>query len=132
MEPAVEGRVAERGGVLRQFVWEGEAGEINTTVTVGRQDIILGDGWLVLEGTPLDGSTSIYFDAIRSTTELKEMQTTVDVIYINQYSDPDAWLPTMGVVGDPQIEQNERGAILWVANKFDQGFGGGRVFHLQA
>ena len=90
---------------------------IHTTFTVGRQDIILGDGWLVLEGTPLDGSTSIYFDAARSTTELKDIQTTLDLIYINQYSDPDKWLPTMGVVGDPQIEQDERGAIVWAANK---------------
>ncbi len=90
---------------------------IHTTVTVGRQDIILGEGWLVLEGTPLDGSTSIYFDAVRSTTELKSLQTTVDLIYINQYAAANEWLPTMGAVSDLQIEQNERGAILWVANK---------------
>ena len=90
---------------------------LNTTFTVGRQDIILGDGWLVLEGTPLDGSTTIYFDAVRSSTNLKDIQTTVDLIYINQYSSPDFWLPTINDTDRPQIENNERGAILWATNK---------------
>ena len=89
----------------------------NTTVTIGRQDIILGDGWLVLEGTPLDGSTSIYFDAVRSSTALKDIQTTVDMIYINQYASPDFWLPTINDTDRAQIENNERGAILWITNK---------------
>jgi hypothetical protein len=90
---------------------------LNTAVTVGRQDIILGDGWLVLEGTPLDGSTTIYFDAVRSSTQLKDYQTTVDMIYINNWSSPDMWLPTFPDNDRAMIENNERGAILWVTNK---------------
>lgn len=89
-----------------------------TTVTVGRQDIVnLGDGWLVLDGTPADGSTTLYFDAVRSTTNLKDIQTTVDVIAINQYASPDHWMPSLGDTDRLLIENNERGAILWIANK---------------
>ncbi len=35
------------------------------TVTFGRQNIVLGEGFLVADGTPLDGSRTNYFDAVR-------------------------------------------------------------------
>ena len=37
---------------------------------IGRQDLFLGNGWLVGDGTPLDGSRTFYFDAIRATLPL--------------------------------------------------------------
>jgi len=37
------------------------------TAVIGRQDIILGKGWLVLDGTPLDGSRTIFMDGLRFT-----------------------------------------------------------------
>lgn len=89
---------------------------IPLTITAGRQDIILGDGWLVLEGTPLDGSTSIYFDAVRASLDLKDAKTKLDAIFIQQYSSPDIWLPTISDTDVAQIEQNERGAILYASN----------------
>ena len=91
--------------------------DLPTTVKVGRQDIKLGDGWLVYEGTPTDGSRSIYFDAVRLTTELKDWKTTVDTIYIDQKSQPDRHLP---VICDKDVrvtEQDEHGFILYAANK---------------
>ena len=42
----------------------------NTTLTLGRQNIIWDDGFLVLEGHPLDGSRSIYMDGIRLRTSV--------------------------------------------------------------
>jgi hypothetical protein len=98
------------------------------TMTVGRQDIILGDGWLVLDGTPYDGSTSIYFDAIRTTIDLKDIKTTADIIYIQNYAKSNEWLGpedtrhaaaeiAKGNSSSEVIEQDEKGAILWVANK---------------
>ena len=56
------------------------------TLTIGRQDIILGTGWLVLDGTPADGSRTIFFDAIRATYDLSDTSK-VDLIYIQQYDD---------------------------------------------
>ena len=91
--------------------------EAGLTLTVGRQDIILGDGWLVLEGTPLDGSTSIYFDAARLTWNAKAINTTFDLIAIDNYASQDVWMPTISDVDRPQIEQDERGAILYISNK---------------
>jgi hypothetical protein len=95
---------------------------IATTFTVGRQDIALGDGWLVLDGTPLDGSTTIYFDAFRATTQFKDSNLTMDLIYINQLSSPDHWLPTINDSDRPVTENNERGAIAWFSWKPTKGF----------
>jgi hypothetical protein len=38
---------------------------LNGTLTLGRQNITLGEGFLISEGTPLDGSRSAYFNAAR-------------------------------------------------------------------
>ena len=95
------------------------------TLTVGRQDIFLGDGWLVGDGSPEDGSFTTFLDAARLTYLLEDQHTTIDAIGLVQYARPDAWLPTLGASTDagahPEplllTDQNEQGAILWVANK---------------
>ena len=100
--------------------------DLPATLTVGRQDIFLGDGWLVGDGTPEDGSFTYFLDAARLTVDLKDQHTTVDVIGLIQNARPDAWLPTIGqstTADHPPnaplelTDQNEKGAILWVANK---------------
>ena len=70
--------------------------DLPATLTVGRQDIFLGDGWLVGDGTPEDGSFTYFLDAARFTYNLEDQQTTIDAIGIVQYGRPDAWLPTLG------------------------------------
>jgi hypothetical protein len=95
------------------------------TLTVGRQDIFLGDGFLVGDGTPEDGSFTTFLDAARLTYKLDDAHTTIDAIGLMQFARPDAWLPTLGAstaAGDnveplTLTDQNEKGAILWVANK---------------
>jgi len=91
------------------------------TVTIGRQDIMLGDfydWWLVMDGTPGDGSWTTYFDSVRFTSEAKDIKTKFDVIYINQKAVPDEWLQTAGrATSYPVTDQNEEGAILYVSNK---------------
>ena len=99
--------------------------DLPATLTVGRQDIFLGDGWLVGDGTPEDGSFTTFLDSARFTYNLEDQKTTIDAIGIIQYGRPDAWLPTLGPStsqgGDPNAylltDQNEKGAILWIANK---------------
>ncbi|MCF7977518.1 MAG: alginate export family protein [Chromatiaceae bacterium] len=84
---------------------------------VGRQDLILGHGWLVLEGTPLDGSRTIYFDAARATLDLAKIETRVDLIYLDQDATTGRFpRPLNGVIED-QIEQYETGAILYARNR---------------
>lgn len=97
------------------------------TLVAGRQEIILGDTWLVLDGTPLDGSRTLYFDAVRATFELEPIKTTVEAIAIDQYADHEHWFDDIhtnreekwtGQRGPNYVtEQNERGAILWLTNK---------------
>jgi hypothetical protein len=86
------------------------------TVTVGRQDIFLGDGWLVGEGTPYDGSWTTYFDAGRLAYEMKEQHTTFEAIGIIQDAYDDGWLPTINSQNRIETEQNEKGAVFSVAN----------------
>ena len=87
------------------------------TLTVGRQDLMLGDGWLVLEGTPYDGSETLYLDAARLTYNLEDAHTTIDVMGILQSAKDDAWLPTINNQDRWLSEQNENGVILDIANK---------------
>lgn len=61
------------------------------TLTVGRQEIILGTGWLVLDGTPGDGSRTIFFDAIRAQYQVSDT-TKLDLIYIQQYDDEEKYI----------------------------------------
>jgi hypothetical protein len=101
------------------------------TITAGRQDIALGDPddwWLVLDGTPGDGSWTFFLDSIRASYEAKEIKTKMDVIYIYQNARPDEWIPTIGRSSENYIpggaakpyyltEQNEQGVILYLSNK---------------
>ena len=94
--------------------------DLPATVTVGRQDINLGDNWLFGDGTPEDGSFTSFLDSARVTVDLKDQHTTIDAIGIVQYARPDAWLPTIGPSttqgGNPNAylltDQNEKGAVL--------------------
>ena len=84
---------------------------------IGRQDIILGGGWLVLDGTPLDNSRTIFFDAVRLTWDFAPCNTTIDTIYINQHGDSDRWIEPFCDKDYHNIEQDEQGVIVWIANK---------------
>jgi|WetSurMetagenome_2_1015567.scaffolds.fasta_scaffold08265_4 hypothetical protein len=92
------------------------------TLTIGRQDIILGDGWLVLDGTPYDGSRTIFFDAVRATYEAKEIDTTADFIFIKNSFDSFGMVPLIHTYDtiptkNYQMEQDETGFILWLTNR---------------
>jgi hypothetical protein len=98
--------------------------DLPATLTVGRQDIFLGDGFLVGDGTSEDGSFTSFFDSARFTYVLKDLHTTIDAIGIVQFARPDGWLPVIGNTtpspnSTPVLlnDQNEKGMILWIANK---------------
>ena len=80
---------------------------------VGRQEILLGDGWLVQDGTPIDGSRTGYFDAARLTFGAAAAGRTIDLVWLDQSADTGRFpRPLLGGTED-QLEQGERGAILW-------------------
>ena len=87
------------------------------TITLGRQDIRLGDGWLVGDGTAIDGARTAFFDAARFTCEIKPVRTTVDLIYIDDHYNGDRWIKPLHNLHQPLLEQNERGLVLWASNR---------------
>ena len=91
-------------------------GGMPLTATIGRQDIIMGVGWLVLDGTPLDGSRTIYFDAARATYDWADASTKIDLIYIDQSAESDRWLKPINDQERGVTEQDEHGAILYLTN----------------
>jgi hypothetical protein len=87
--------------------------DIPLTLIVGRQDIVFGEGWLVSDGTPLDGPRTNYFDAVRATVEMKEIKGTLDLIYIDQTASPNRRLRPIFSKSKPLMEQDERAAIAY-------------------
>lgn len=87
------------------------------SLKLGRQDIILGHGWLVLEGTPIDGSRTIYFDAARATYALSALDTTLDLIYLDQSADTGRFPQSLNDNVEDVTEQHETGAILYARNR---------------
>jgi len=50
-------------------------------VTIGRQDLMYGDGFILMDGTPGDGSRSFYFNAAKATIRFSQ-KSSADLIYI--------------------------------------------------
>lgn len=99
--------------------------DLPMTLTVGRQEIILGTGWLVLDGTPADGSRTIFFDAIRAQYDLSK-STKLDLIYIQQYDDEEEYIKPFNhhAVQNRRHLTNkadERGFIFYLTNKAESG-----------
>jgi hypothetical protein len=97
--------------------WKNIAG-LPASLTVGRQDIFFGDGWLMGDGTPYDGSWTYFLDAARFTYELKDQHTVIEAMGIMQDPRDDAWLPPIAGSDQDRIftEQREQGAVLSIAN----------------
>ena len=92
-------------------------GGLPLTATIGRQDIIFGVGWLVLDASPLDGSRTIgLFDAARFTYDWADTATKVDVIYANNYPESDRWLKPINDQDRGLTEQKEQAGILYLTN----------------
>ena len=84
---------------------------------LGRQSIQFAENWLVGEGTPLDGTRTAYFDALRTTLNLQEGQTKLDLIYIDNRKDSSAYITPINDFSFDMIEQDERGAIAWLSHE---------------
>lgn len=81
---------------------------------IGRQQIMLYDGWLVAEATPLDGSRAFSFDAIRLSSQFNYIKTKLDLIYIEQGAWNDSLLPTINNEPEPWATEDSRGIIFFL------------------
>ena len=87
---------------------------------IGRQDLIYGTGKVILDGTPLDGSRTIYFDAAKATYHGID-QTTVDFLAIYTHAQDPLAIHSqdrnlVGLGGTP-YEGVEAGGGIYVKNK---------------
>jgi hypothetical protein len=87
-----------------------------TTAIIGRQDMVLSKGWLVADGTPLDGSRTFYFDAARFTVDLAE-KTKLDLIYIRNMPNSDWFLKPINDRNKYVTQEQEQGAIVYLTDK---------------
>lgn len=90
--------------------------DLPVTATIGRQDLFLGQGWLVADGTPLDGSRTFYYDAARFTFDLGE-KTKLDAIYIRNRPNSDWFLKPINDRHKYVTQEEEQGAILYLTDK---------------
>lgn len=95
------------------YVQADRPGGLPLKLKLGRQDIVLGNGWLMLDGTPLDGSRTLYFDALRVTWA--SGLNTLDAILLKQ--NPRTRLTLDGETED-QTEQTEKGLALYLRHKY--------------
>ncbi len=82
-------------------------GRLPWTLTLGRQDMMFGEGFVILEGGPLDGSRSIYFNAARIDFALNR-KNNLTFFYLDQPK-TDLFLPRIHNVDQKMVEQRERG-----------------------
>jgi hypothetical protein len=80
------------------------------TLTIGRQDITLGEGLIVMDGDPLDGSRSGYFNAARLdwTIRPKHLLTA----FVSHLEETDSYLPIIHDQHQALVEQPETGIGL--------------------
>lgn len=81
------------------------------TLTLGRQNIILGEGFIVMDGNPLDGSRSIYFNAVRFDWRVGR-ENTLTLFYAHQ-QDIDDMLPIIHDEEVRLVEQPEVGLAAY-------------------
>ncbi len=82
------------------------------SATLGRQNISLGEGFLVAEGGPSDGSRTAYFNAINLNWQFSK-KTNLRFIYANQQKNDDI-LPIIHDQHKVLAEGDEQGVILYL------------------
>jgi hypothetical protein len=87
------------------------------TLTLGRQNIMLGEGFIVMDGHPLDGSRSIYFNAIRADYLFKKNHKFT--FFYSYVPETDDILPILNDQEQALIEQAETGIGLYYSGKLN-------------
>jgi hypothetical protein len=90
--------------------------DLPVTAVIGRQDIVLGAGWLVAEGTPMDGSRTGFFDAARFTWMI-DTENTLDLIYADQRASENAWLHPINSQDFLFAPTDDQDGMLYWTNK---------------
>jgi hypothetical protein len=87
------------------------------TIVAGRQELCLGSGWLISDGTPVDGGRTAFFDALRFTYNFQDSNTTMDFVWVENHADSAKWFKPFNDRDEDLSEQDEQGAILYLSKK---------------
>ncbi len=93
-------------------------GRLPFTITAGRQDLNFGEGFVIADGTPGDGSRSYYFNALRVDVGLAKGHTLTAFAHATETTDK--YLPVINEVPRPLAEQPERALAFYYAGAFGQ------------
>jgi hypothetical protein len=116
LAPKADPKLKKNFGINEVFVdqlnvkWK-NPGRLPLTLTLGRQDLMLGEGFVIFDGGPLDGSRSAYFNALRLDYALKN-KNNLTFFYVRQPR-TDTLLPRLNDVSQPLVEQDEQGIGLY-------------------
>jgi hypothetical protein len=94
--------------------WKNPA-NLPLTLTVGRQELMLGEGFVIFDGGPLDGSRSAYFNALRLDYAMKG-KNTLTFFYMRQPR-TDTLLPRLNDVNQAMVEQEEQGVGFYFSGQ---------------
>jgi hypothetical protein len=86
-------------------------GRVPLTVTVGRQDIFLGEGFVIADGPPLDGSRSFYFNAVRLDYDIRANHKLL--FFLHAMDKTDRFLPVIHDRTQALVEQPERALAFY-------------------
>jgi len=111
--PFQRGWVTSEGVIdLLNCKWKNAFG-LPLRLIMGRQEIEMGDGWLIFDPSPLDGSRTQYFNAARGTLQLSA-HTTLDLIFVDLPAFDG--LPVLNNQHTALAEQSERGRIVYLSS----------------
>ena len=91
-------------------------GRLPFTITAGRQDINLGEGFVIADGTPGDGSRSYYFNALRVDADIHKNHKLI--FFLHAQETTDRYLPVINERSQVLVEQPEKGLALYYAGTF--------------
>ncbi len=91
-------------------------GRVPFTVTAGRQDLNFGEGFVIADGTPGDGSRSYYFNAIRVDADLSKSHKLT--VFAHAQKTTDRFLPVINARSQILVEQPEQAVALYYAGTF--------------
>ncbi len=91
--------------------------DLPVTAIIGRQDMKMGTGWLLLDGTPLDGGRTGFFDGLKLSYDLPGRDSTAHLLLIDNHADSAEWLKPFNDRDFDLIEQDERGLVLYLNNR---------------
>jgi hypothetical protein len=97
--------------------WQ-NVGKMPLTLTIGRQNLIMGEGFVMMDGSPLDGSRTIYFNALRADYQLNKKHK-LTAFYVYQPM-TDKNLPVINDLEQGLIEQPEAGFGIYYTGLFNK------------